>query len=208
MSKSEVSIEASHLFKSDGPTQKKPSLPQSEIPLFDVDATLSIPRNVADGYLILLSGGMKSAKALRDGMKAKRANGGESSSQSFETNREMSMVKLSFAAITEGNVVEATFGVECTGGMRKGKNTSEKAFNNSRRMKAALVDASIASEGIPTLVVNTYIRSFEVVSTYHMKIEQLGFISWCWRHQKIREMSITDLKKAFEPLKEALNAST
>lgn len=205
---SEASVEASHLFTTDGPTQVKSSLTQSNLPLLDIDATLSIPRNVADGYLILLSGGMKSAKALREGLKDKRGNGGESSSQSFEANVEMSMVKLSFAAITEGNVVEATFGVECTGGMRKSKNTSETAFNNSRQMKSALLDASISSEGIPTLVVNTYIRCFEVVSTYHVKIEQLSFISWCWRHQKIRDRAITDLKKAFEPLKEALYAST
>lgn len=185
------------------------------VPLYNADAALSIPKNVADGYLILLSGGLKSAKAVasrqhKDESSDPTSSGGESTAQSYDSRRlsadERSAISLAFAALTDGNVIEAMFGVESNGGIR-GKNTSQVAFNAVRDAKQALMDASSSSESIKQLAVETYCKCFEVILQYHLGLESVGFIMYCIKQHKIRETAVEDLEKAFQQLNEAVAAS-
>lgn len=184
------------------------------VPLYEADAALSIPKNVADGYLILLSGGLKSAKALasqkKDSGPADRSSEGESTAQSSDARRlsadERSAISLAFAALTDGNVIEAMFGVESNGGIR-GKNTSQIAFNAVRDAKQAIVDASMSSESIKQLAVETYCKCFEVILNYHLRLESVGFIMYCIKHHNIRETAVEELGIAFRHLNEAVAAS-
>lgn len=51
------------------------SIRQSQmVPLYDIDAALEISRDVADGYLILLSGGLNSAQAIRKQRRKKKVS--------------------------------------------------------------------------------------------------------------------------------------
>jgi hypothetical protein len=184
------------------------------VPLYDADAALSIPKNVADGYLILLSGGLKSAKAVANQRNKNDASdpssGGESTAQSYDSRRlsadERSAISLAFAALTDGNVIEAMFGVESNGGIR-GKNTSQVAFSAVRDAKQALIDASSSSESIKQLAVETYCKCFEVILKYHLGLESVGFIMYCIKQHKIRETAVEELVKAFQQLNEAVAAS-
>lgn len=197
------------------------SVRNSVLPLIDPDSTLEIPKDVADGFLILLSSGIKSFNAIKvqkEGeKKAKKssAGSGEATAQSplpddsgtEMTSEELSAIQLAFAALTDGNVIEATFGVESTGGLKRHKNTSEVAYNAARSAKQAIMDAAIPSDSIRRLAVETYIKAFEIVVTYHINLSTVGFITWCVKHQKFRDTAADELMSIFEPLAEAIAAS-
>uniref|UniRef100_A0A7S3PUB6 Uncharacterized protein n=1 Tax=Chaetoceros debilis TaxID=122233 RepID=A0A7S3PUB6_9STRA len=196
------------------------SVRNSVLPLVDPDSTLEIPKDVADGFLILLSSGIKSFNAIKvqkeEVKEAKKssAGSGEATAQSplpdsstEMTSEELSAIQLAFAALTDGNVIEATFGVESTGGLKRHKNTSEVAYNASKAAKQAIMDAAIPSDSIRQLAVETYIKAFEIVVTYHINLSTVGFITWCFKHQKFRDTAADELMSAFGPLAEAIAAS-
>ena len=56
------------------------------------------------------------------------------------------MFAFAFAALTEGNTVNASFSVESTGGMKRRKNTSKHAFNAANQGKATLINSSLSSD--------------------------------------------------------------
>ena len=188
------------------------------IQLYNPDACLEISRDVADGFLILLSGGLRSARILKEQMPSKKkkkqggavdSTAGESTAQSPSTTEEEndSMVAFAFAALTEGNAVNAVFGVESNGGMKRGKNTSEQAFNAANQAKAALMDASLSSDSICELAVETYAKCFEIIVNFGISLDKIGYISYCMKSQKVREEATQELQRVFDPLNEAVAAS-
>lgn len=190
------------------------------IPLYNADSCLEISRDVADGFLILLSGGLRSARVLQEQMSSKKnkkqagaaadSTAGESTAQSPSSVNEEeddSMIAFAFAALTEGNAINATFGVESTGGMKRSKNTSEYAFNAANQAKAALMDASLSSDSICELAVETYAKCFEIIVNVGISLDKIGYITYCIKHQKIRDEATKELQLVFAPLNEAVTAS-
>lgn len=199
------------------------------LPLYNADSTLDIPRDVADGFLILLSAGRMSARTIRkeyqSGKVNKRknrnkgketplamnhivTNRGESTAQSPKSIVDFSAIQLCFAALTQGNVIEAAFGVETTGGLKRSKHTSERAYNAAKNAKTAISDAAYSSESIQQQAIETYCKCFEIVIMYDIDLERIGFITWCLRHQKVREAAEKQLQDAFSHLNEAITASS
>lgn len=192
------------------------------VPLIDIDSALEIPRDVVDGYLILLSGGLNSAHAMRQQRKKKKVssapsttsinnNGnGESSSQSVASlsQEEQSAIEFAFAALTNGNAIDAMFGVKSMGGIRRSKGTSEQAYNAANSAKRAIMDASVVSDAARLLTVETYVKCCEILVKYHMDLEQTGFITYCMKYQKIREATEKQLMEIFRPLDELVAASS
>ena len=197
------------------------------LPLYDAESALEISKDVADGFLILLSGGQNSAnvikeKRLEKGGKNSEGNyvapqsqdsGGTISSQNSQD------LNFAFAALTDGNVIEATFGVESCGGLKRAKTTSEVAFNNARAAKQAILEASLAtptnvnvnvhadsSRSVKQISVDTYIRCFEIIISYHLDLDSIGFITYCVKHHKVTDRAIRDLKKAFAALNEEISS--
>jgi hypothetical protein len=178
------------------------------LPLFDAESVLEIPKDVADGFLILLSGGQKSAKIIEQ----------NKTNSSYESPSSGTPADLNFAfnALTDGNVIEATFGVESNGGLKRANTTSEIAFNAARTAKMAIMDASLAASSstnsssppkvsVKDLSVQTYIRCFEIVIAYHLELESIGFITYCIKHHKVTEKAMRKLREAFESLNEAIS---
>ena len=130
-------------------------------PLVDADTALEITKDVAEGYMILLSGGNITAQTIKN---RKLEQGKKASKSSFAPTAislvDSKSIDFAFAALTEGNVIEAAFGVESNGGLKRSRNTSETAYNNARNAKHALMDACMSSESIKRLAVETYIRLF------------------------------------------------
>jgi len=193
----------------------------SHLPLYNADSTIDISQDVADGFLILLSAGRMSARTIRqeyisgigNNSKEKSKNRAATNnvatrSQSPEGMLDLSAIQLCFAALTQGNVIEATFGVETTGGVKRSKYTSERAHNAAKNAKAAISDAAISSDAIQQMAVDTYCRCFEIIILYNIDLERIGFITWCFRHQKVRESAEKQLRDAFSQLDEAIAAST
>lgn len=183
--------------------------------LYDIDSTLEIPRDVADGYLILLSGGLNSASAIRQQRNKKKVSsaptpGGEPSAQTFNSlsPEEINAIQLAYFALTDGNAIDVLFGVKSMGGSRRNKYTSEKAFKAADDAKRALMDATVASDAIRLLAVETYAKCFEVLIKYHLELDKIGFITWCVRHQKIRDSTVKQIEELFRALEEGVASSS
>lgn len=188
------------------------------LPLFDPDSTLEIPKDVADGFLILLSSGSKSFRTIKEQKeKDKKSKNTSKSEQSAAQSppsdetalsaEELSSIQLAFAALTDGNVIEAAFGVQSTGGIKRCEGTSEVAFNAANAAKKAITDAAISSDSVRKLAVETYVKAFEIVITYHVNLESVGIITWCIKHQKFRDNAAEELIIAFGPLNEVIASS-
>ena len=177
-------------------------------PLVDADTALEITKDVAEGYIILLSGGNITAQTIKN---RKLEQGKKASKSSFAPTAislvDSNSINFAFAALTDGNVIEAAFGVESNGGLKRSRNTSETAYNNARNAKQALMDACMSSESIKKLAVETYIRLFEIIIELHIDLETIGFITWCMKHQKIQSTALKKVYKAFSPLSEAIASS-
>eukprot|EP00979_Chaetoceros_neogracilis_P002025 scaffold361_cov265-Chaetoceros_neogracile.AAC.35 len=176
------------------------------VPLLDIESAVEIPKDVADGYIILLSGGSLSARMIKEKKlnKGKKTKVGKSTAASLI---DESAVDFAFAALTDGNVIEAVFGVESNGGLKRSKNTSEFAYNAARNAKQAIMDASIPTESVKKLAVETYIRLFEIIIGFHLDLENIGFITWCVKHQKVEISAIKEIHQAFVALNEVIASS-
>ena len=136
-------------------------------------------------------------------------NSGESSSQNVnEPLCPESAIQLAFIAIVDGNVIDATFGVNTVGGNKRSKDTSSWAFNASRSAKNVLRDAAESSDSVAKLTVETFKRCFDIVLNYHDCNDDLGLITWCYKHHNLQKDAMDDLEEAFLPLSEAVEAAT
>uniref|UniRef100_A0A7S1ZIR2 Uncharacterized protein n=1 Tax=Trieres chinensis TaxID=1514140 RepID=A0A7S1ZIR2_TRICV len=184
---------------------------------YDPCSTLLISRQLADGYLILLSGGIITAAKLEKTRKRKCVTDNKSSDGGSEPSGEPSSQEsdvpetalfLAFASITDGNVIDSTFGVRTVGGGKRSKDTSSYAFNAAQAAKEMLREAAESSESVAGLAVETYKKCFEIILDYNDKLDGLGFITWCYRHQAIEKDALDDLEENFQMLAEAVEAST
>ena len=196
---------------------------KKSVQLYDPDSTLEIRRDMADGYLILLSGGESSAAIIRsrkshttDSKKAETTSQeGSATKSSSPTSSELSSLQLAFAALTDGNVLDAIFGAHSSGGVYKSQNTSSKAFATAKAVKKALVQTSEQSKSPKAgqdpffkIAVETYIKCFEIVITYRIYVEEMSTLTWCWRHQKARQDAEKALEECFTRLKDAMGPTS
>jgi len=193
--------------------------------LYNVDSTLEIPRDVADAFLILLSEGSRNARIVRKELKLKPSSSSSSKSKNkCNNNKKMNCSNsktsqktcesqllmtdnnsshLGISAITEGNVIETTFGVETKGGIQRSKHTSKPAYQAAVSAKAAMSELS-SDTILRQLAVEAYSKCFEIVITYHVELTKIGLRNWCWKQQKVRDTAEKRLVEAFAPLHDAL----
>jgi len=194
---------------------------ERNIHLYDPDSTLNINRDLANGFLILLSGGLNSVIVVNESMKnekmknIKKINSEvDETAKNFHrnindelTSEEDALYQLAFSALTDGNVIDTTFGVHSAGGFKRRKDTSVLSYNASLLAKMTLAEAAQSSEIIRKLAVETYCKCFEIVIMYHLNLEDLSIINWCYKHKKVRNDAEKNLRMAFAPLYEAVEAS-
>lgn len=194
--------------------------------LYDSDSTLHISKDVASGYLVLLTGGTMSPTVVGKGGRLKgikrsktrkcchrlrsssqHSSGGDTSSTN-NTRIPDDAIALAFMSLTDGNVVDALFGVQGRGGIRRAKETSKFAYEAAREAKEALREASYSSEAIPRIAVEAYELCFEVIIDYHKRLDKVGFFSQCYQREIIRGEAEESLEEAFAILREAVEAAT
>ena len=206
--------------------------------MYDLDATLSISKDVAGGYLVLLSGGAFTGNvgksrllSLRRGKRSKQRkccdcfrNGAvdganfqhssdeEQTSSTANTRIPDDAIQLAFMSLTDGNAIDTVFGVESRGGIKRAKETSRIAYDAAREAKESLREASFSSNAIPRLAVEAYALCFEIVIDYNRKREKLGFgfgfFTQCCKRDIIRGEAEESLEEAFAMLRDAVEAAT
>eukprot|EP00978_Attheya_sp_CCMP212_P030628 scaffold113397_cov62-Attheya_sp.AAC.1 len=181
----------------------------SSIRLYDAESVLEIPRDVASGFLILLSGGnfnKKSTKGKKQ-KKTRETTGGEKTSEG-SADIDESTLALAFLALTDGNVVDACFGVQQRGRGRSRGDTSSRSYNSSKAAKQAIAEASHSSDAVRLMAVEAYGDAFRSVVEYQSALHDMNFISWCFRYANVHKAAEKHLNESFERLNEALAAST
>jgi len=142
---------------------------------------------VAHGYVVLLGGtGPEQTKGAA----------------TEKDNLDESQLSLGFMALTEGNVVDACFGVHLT----TKKNC--KARQYAKEAKAFLAEAADSSDNFRRLAVNTYRHAFEIVFEFQEEVNKLNFFTVCFFYRGLQRKAESSLKRAFEDLQEATEAAT
>mmetsp|Transcript_14544 Transcript_14544/g.26337 ORF Transcript_14544/g.26337 Transcript_14544/m.26337 type:complete len:187 (-) Transcript_14544:102-662(-) len=172
----------------------------SNICLYDPICMLEISRDVASGYLVLLMGGQdkitSSPEKKRRGKRDRRP-----STTTPESEIDDDTLNLSFAAITDGNVVNACFGAPS-------QPSSSPSYQMARNAKAALAHASDSSDSLKVLAVQSYAAGFRVVMDYNDQMAKLSPCSRCLKEAAIHKAAELDLEASFRTLSEAVAAST
>ena len=169
-----------------------PLVARQTISFYDFDCMLGISSSVANGYVILLTGGKAAGPALDTEGRVKKS----------ETCRESENSLLGFLALTEGNVVDACFGVHAVA-IKK-----SSAMQQVNKVKSLLLAASDDNNDIRQLAVETYRGAFEILLQYQGKLRKLNFFTRCFRYRGLVRDTSTNLQRAFEELSDALQSST
>jgi len=189
-----------------------PGIAQSEaqtmIQFYDEICTIGISADIAFGYLILLGGPPESHEtpnlSLSEYKKLRALDAAETIRPTPCQDEDDATVKtqissdisgdpqLAFAAITDGNVIDA-----CTGGATIAKRT-----------KDFLRESAEDDPRYPVLAIRAYRRCFLVIRGYYAALDSCA-LGPCCHERKIRRVAFNELSKAFVPLIELVqrNAS-
>jgi hypothetical protein len=147
--------------------------------LYDSESMLAINHSVASGFVVLL-GGIEDAKGKSD----RKKDAG---------------ISLGFLALTQGNVLDACFGV-----VNPSRREDTPASRSTREGKELLDDAALASDSIRGVAVEAYCAAFQVTINYNDKMGRLNCITRCFKSKKIRSKAEKSLRAAFMDLAEAI----
>lgn len=149
--------------------------------LYDPSCMLQMESKVASGYLVLMGG--------IDKDKPQELDRGQTN--------------LGFMALTEGNVIDACFGVKPQAGAKtsRGAKTAEEA-------KSMLNEAVRSSDAVRGIAVKAYGKAFGVVIQYNDDIKNLNCFTRCFKMKSINRKAEQALREAFKPLNEAIEAAS
>jgi hypothetical protein len=154
--------------------------------LYDPMAMLELSPALCQGYISLLSAGKAGEQPRKIGVN-------EST---------YSHIELAYAAIVDGNVVDACFGVRVS----SKKNTStEKRIKEVKEMIDILVNNSTDDdENLEEIAVLAYLTAFQSIVQMHSKLKQMNMILKCFCTKRIRNHTLQTLKKCFHPLQQKI----
>jgi hypothetical protein len=163
-------------------TNKDPLLKASDVldKLYDPDSMMSLKPSITDGYLVLLGGGRAKKKKKGSGKKD---------------------VSLEFMALTQGNVLEACFGV-----VNPSRKDDTPAYRAAREAKE-LLDECATTDKIRRTAVGAYCDAFQLIVDYRGEMDRLNCITKCFRAKKIRKKTERNLVAAFSELAKAVGES-
>jgi hypothetical protein len=158
-------------------------------PLYDATCMLQVDAQMGHGFVIIL-GGMS---AIAPAGKKKRGK-----NKIDDDNA----VMLGYLAITEGNVIDACFGIKHQAD--KGKKSS---MEQAKRVKRLITNAADSSDSVRRLAVETYRKAFVHVLDFHKEVAKLNFFTKCFSYGKIQHEVEMALKDDFAQLQEAVAAA-
>merc|ERR1712232_291994 len=137
---------------------------------------------VASGYVALLGGAPRTRKDGRE-----------------EPELDKPALTLAFMALTDGNVIDACFGVQP--GIR---NSEARSVRCAQSAKDLISDAVHANSKIRRVAVQAYSDAFQVAIGHSKELEELNCLTKCSSSGKIFRESEYKLQEAFGPLKSAI----
>jgi hypothetical protein len=111
-----------------------------------------------------------------------------------------SAVTLGFLALTEGNTVDACFGVSSI------SNKDARGKMMAKEVKQRLVAAADSNDAIRRLAVLTYQQAFRTVVGFHHEAKKLNCFTRCFCYGKLQRKTLARLKENFAHLEEAVHA--
>lgn len=115
-------------------------------------------------------------------------------------------VALGFLALTEGNTIEACFGVNHM--TAPADNHQQGGKKQAQQVKALLGDAVDSNENVRPLSVATYQNAFRIVYAFCLKKKSLNVFTKCFCYRRLYNKATLALEKNFEQLQEAIQATT
>jgi hypothetical protein len=157
-------------------------------PLYDATCMLQVGAQMGHGFVIILGGAPAAAQKEQARGQKKKADD--------------SAVMLGFLAITEGNVVDACFGI-----MNQADKGKKSSVEQAKRTKRLLTNAAESSASVRGLAVETYRQAFQHVLDFHKKVAKLNFFTKCFNYAKIQHEAEMEIKDTFARLQEAVAAA-
>lgn len=186
---------------------------------YNSDSTMDINRDVAKGFLILLTVGNPDEKVKKNNKhntvnnKSVPNNTNDTSSTSNSNNNNNNIdddnnsILFPFTVLTDGNIIDACFGDQPQGGIKfAGSTYAVKAAKRAKQILKEVADSGMDSQldyKNKEIAVNAYRQCLEIVMEFHDKMEELGIVSWCWKASSIRKKAEEDLRESFSSLKQA-----
>mmetsp|Transcript_23007 Transcript_23007/g.35488 ORF Transcript_23007/g.35488 Transcript_23007/m.35488 type:complete len:186 (+) Transcript_23007:307-864(+) len=178
--------------------------------LYDLNSALQVKPEVAKAFIILLSGSPQLTIKVGESDKAdvslpllpSTSNPAESDADLDCAAQQLLKQKvcisdpyLAFAALTDGNVLDACFG------------GADKA--ETRSAKQVLRAASEVSESVAEEAIQAYIRCFRMIVGYNEAKKSIWLsFPFCWRQRDVKNRAAHGMKLAFRDLIEQLKSST
>eukprot|EP00339_Tiarina_fusa_P024618 CAMPEP_0117077922 /NCGR_PEP_ID=MMETSP0472-20121206/54930_1 /TAXON_ID=693140 ORGANISM="Tiarina fusus, Strain LIS" /NCGR_SAMPLE_ID=MMETSP0472 /ASSEMBLY_ACC=CAM_ASM_000603 /LENGTH=161 /DNA_ID=CAMNT_0004804431 /DNA_START=206 /DNA_END=691 /DNA_ORIENTATION=+ len=144
--------------------------------LYDAESMMLIKGSVASGFIVLLGGGDKRKGSTAD-------------------------LSLAFLALTQGNVLEACFGV--ANPSRREDTPASRAARDAKLM----LDDCAATDAFRRGAVQAYCDAFQLVVIHQDQMGRLNCITRCFRAKKIRKKTERNLREAFMGLAKACSES-
>jgi hypothetical protein len=160
-------------------------------PLYDASCMLQVDAQMGHGFVIIL-GGMT---AIPPSNKKKQSRGKNKIDDD-------NAVMLGYLALTEGNVIDACFGIKNQAD--RGKKSS---VEQSKKVKRLITNAADSSDSVRRLAVETYRKAFVHVLDFHKEVAKLNFFTKCFSYGKIQHEAEMSLKDDFAQLQEAVAAA-
>jgi len=164
---------------------------------------------VASGYVVLM-GGYPTVDNTKTKSSKKRGNKDDADADEAEAPPKLDRgaVNLAFMALTDGNVVDACFGIKAHISADAANRRVNQAAKMSNDAKSLMNEAVRSSTAVREVAVRAYGKAFQIVIQYNDDCKHLNFITRCYRQKPIRQKAENALYEAFKPLNEAIDAAT
>lgn len=184
--------------------------------MYDPSFTLKIDPEVAKAYIVLLTGGASLEKVGGGGEvplallpKAyKDIGSSDDDLVLLDEKVSISDESLAFGALTDGNVLDACFGVK-DGSAGRSNAANSKSITLVQNAKGALRAAQGSSETTSNDAIQAYVRLFRIVIGYNEVRKSIWlWLPFCWGYRSARARAEKALKQSFHHLNEVIEAST
>lgn len=157
-------------------------------PLYDSESLLHMDGEVARGFIVLLGGTVVERNQKLSAPKISPSDIDETAAS------------LGFLALTEGNTIDAAFGVNNITTDQQGKKCAQQ-------VKGLLADAVDSNESIERLAVITYQGAYRIVYAFCDKKRRMNIFTRCFCFRKVHMKAEQALEDNFQHLEEALQAT-
>eukprot|EP00529_Nitzschia_sp_RCC80_P033988 CAMPEP_0113463980 /NCGR_PEP_ID=MMETSP0014_2-20120614/12952_1 /TAXON_ID=2857 /ORGANISM="Nitzschia sp." /LENGTH=213 /DNA_ID=CAMNT_0000356021 /DNA_START=329 /DNA_END=970 /DNA_ORIENTATION=- /assembly_acc=CAM_ASM_000159 len=189
--------------------------------LYDPESLLYVSASVAQGYIVLLSGGIPPPATSNGGSTSSSSNESPSNDKKKKKNKKKITkknskqpdvdedVSLAFMALTSGNVLDACFGSNTSMGSTRQTTPASRAVSDAKWLLTEcddnIVDDDGGSESFRKTAVHAYCDAFKAVVVHNDKMKKLNCITRCFKTKKIRTESEKNLQEAFGQLATMIN---